>query len=70
MKLKPSVELPDETPLKEVSLPTRIQNALAFYGIKTIGEVRTTPEATLLAFQDLGHKSIAYLREHLGLPIS
>ena len=66
MKLAASIDLPDDTFLNDIDLPTRIQNALAFYGIKTVGELRTTSEATLLSFQDLGHRSIAHLREHLG----
>lgn len=66
-KLKPSFNLPSSTSLEDVELPTRIQKALAFYGVKTVGELRTTRGATLLAFQDLGRKSIAFLRQHLGL---
>jgi DNA-directed RNA polymerase alpha subunit len=67
MKLKPSFDLPNSTSLEDVELPTRIQKALSFYGIKTVGELRTTRGVTLLAFQDLGRKSIAFLRLHLGL---
>jgi DNA-directed RNA polymerase alpha subunit len=65
--LDPSPELPDNTSVSDVKLPTRIRNALAAAGITTIGEVRETSDATLLSFQDFGTKSAAYLRETLGL---
>jgi DNA-directed RNA polymerase alpha subunit len=68
VKLKPSFEIPDHTLLENVDLPTRIRNVLALNGIKTVGELRGTREATLLTFQDFGHRSVAYIREHLGLP--
>ena len=66
VKQKPSPSLADETHLDDVDLPTRIHKALTFNGITTIGDLRKTPEATLLTFQDFGHRSIAYVREYLG----
>jgi DNA-directed RNA polymerase alpha subunit len=36
----PTPELPDDTPIRDVNLPTRIRNVLATAGLKTIGEVR------------------------------
>ena len=65
MKQKPSVGLPDETRIADVDLPTRIQNVLASNGIRTIGELRKTGDDTLLRFQDLGPRSVAFIREQL-----
>jgi DNA-directed RNA polymerase alpha subunit len=66
--LNPAPELPDDTPIENVRFPTRILNALNAAGMKTIGEVRETSDDNLLSLQDLGPKSISYLREALGLP--
>jgi DNA-directed RNA polymerase alpha subunit len=66
--LDPTPELPDDTPISEVELPTRIRNVLAAAGLKTVGEVREVSDDTLLSFQDFGKGSIALLRETLGLP--
>jgi hypothetical protein len=63
---KPSRNLPDNTRIADVDLPTRIQNVLAWNGIATIGQLREMPDKTLLSFQDLGHRSLAFLREYLG----
>jgi DNA-directed RNA polymerase alpha subunit len=62
------LELPDDTPISEVKLPTRIQNALTAAGLKTVGEVREISDENLLSLQDLGKGSVALLRETLGLP--
>jgi DNA-directed RNA polymerase alpha subunit len=64
----PAPELPDDTPIENVRFSTRIRNALDAAGLKTVGEARETPDATLLTFQDLGPGSVAHLRETLGLP--
>jgi DNA-directed RNA polymerase alpha subunit len=66
--LDPTPELPDDTPIGDVELPTRIRNVLEAAGLKTVGEVREISDETLLGFQDLGKASIAHLRETLGLP--
>jgi DNA-directed RNA polymerase alpha subunit len=66
--LQPTPELPDDTPLDNVELPTRIRNVLAAAGLRTVGEVREISDETLLSFQDLGKTSVAHLRETLGLP--
>jgi DNA-directed RNA polymerase alpha subunit len=66
--LDPRPELPDDTPIDRVQLPTRIQNVLTAAGLKTVGEVRETSDELLLSFQDLGKGSVAHLRETLGLP--
>jgi DNA-directed RNA polymerase alpha subunit len=64
----PTPELPDDTPIDHVRLPTRIHNVLAAARLKTVGEVRETADETLLSFQDLGPDSVTYLRKTLGLP--
>jgi hypothetical protein len=69
-ELDPTTELPDDTPISDVKLPTRIQNALTGVGLKTVGEVREISDENLLSLQDLGKGSVALLRETLGLPSS
>ena len=64
----PTPELPDDTPIDRVRLPTRIQNVMVIAGLKTVGEVRETADETLLSFQDFGPDSVAHLRKTLGLP--
>ena len=64
----PTPELPDDTPISDVEFPVRIRNVLVIAGLKTVGEVRETPDETLLSFQDFGKGSVAHLRETLGLP--
>jgi DNA-directed RNA polymerase alpha subunit len=51
-------ELPDDTPISEVEFPVRIRNVLAANGLKTVGEVRETSDAELLAFQDCSATNI------------
>jgi hypothetical protein len=65
-KQKPSPNLSADTRVVDVDLPTRIQKALESNGISTVGQVRDTPDATLLSFEDLGPRFFAYIREHLG----
>jgi DNA-directed RNA polymerase alpha subunit len=67
-ELEPTPELPDKTPTGEVRFPLRIKNALFAAGLKTVGEVRETPDKALLALPDFGKASITLLRETLGLP--
>jgi DNA-directed RNA polymerase alpha subunit len=64
----PTPELPDDTLIEDVRLSTRIRNALIFAGIKTVGQIRETPDETLYSFQNLGKRSVVHLRETLGLP--
>ena len=66
MFLYPTPELPDDTPIDRVRFATRIRNVLNAAGIKTVGEVRKTPDKTLLSLQDLGQGSVTHLRETLG----
>lgn len=67
-RLRPTPELPDDTPIDTVELPTRVRNVLAAAGLKTVGEVREVSDETLLSFQDFGKSSLAKIRETLGLP--
>jgi DNA-directed RNA polymerase alpha subunit len=64
----PTPELADDTPIEDVRLSTRIRNALSSAGIKTVGQIRETPDGTLLGMRKLGPRSVAHLRETLGLP--
>jgi DNA-directed RNA polymerase alpha subunit len=64
--IKPSPDLPDETLLQDLNLPTRIQNALVAGGLRTVGEVRKTSSSDLLTFQGVGKNSITVIRELLG----
>jgi DNA-directed RNA polymerase alpha subunit len=66
--LDPTPELPDDTPINGVQFPTRIHDALAAGGLKTIGEIRETSNEMLLNLRDLGSGSVSYLRDALGLP--
>jgi DNA-directed RNA polymerase alpha subunit len=59
--LVPTPELPDDTPLDSVELPTRIRNVLAAEGLKTVGDIREASDAMLLSLQDLGKGSVAHL---------
>jgi Bacterial RNA polymerase, alpha chain C terminal domain len=66
--LDPTPELPDDTPIDFIQFSARIHKALVIAGLKTIGEIRETPNEILLNLQDLGPGSVSYLREALGLP--
>jgi DNA-directed RNA polymerase alpha subunit len=68
--LYPAPDLPDDTPIGNVRFSTRIRNAIAAAGWKTVGEIRDASDATLLGLQDLGPGSVAHLREKLGQPSS
>jgi DNA-directed RNA polymerase alpha subunit len=47
-----SLQIPDNTPIREVQFPTRIKNALFAAGLKTVGEVREMSDAALLSLPD------------------
>jgi hypothetical protein len=68
--IDPAPELPDDTPVNDVVLPSRIRNGLTAAGFKTVGEVRQASDAMLVSLPDLGRRSVAYLRDALGLPSS
>lgn len=60
------IQISDETPLDQIDLPTRIRNALALEGVKTVGEVLDMADDDLRSFQNLGASSIRHLRRLLG----
>jgi DNA-directed RNA polymerase alpha subunit len=68
--IDPSPELPDDMPIADVELPPKVREALATAGLRTVGDVRETPDARILRIQDLGESSLALLRKTLGLPSS
>lgn len=65
--LDPTDSLPDETPVQNVRLPADMRHAMERAGLKTVGEVRRTSDAGLLALTDLGKESVSYLRKTLGV---
>jgi DNA-directed RNA polymerase alpha subunit len=62
-------ELPDDTPIEIVLLPSRIRNVFRAAGFKTVGEVRETPDDSLLSLPDFGRGSLAFVREKFGLSV-
>ena len=68
--LDPLPELPDDTLVEAVNLPTRVRDALLQAGIRTIGQARETTDCDLLKLPAIGKSSLEYLRQSLGLPSS
>lgn len=68
--IDPSPELPDDMPIADVELPPKMREALATAGLRTVGDVREAPDASILRIRDLGESSLALLRRCLGLPSS
>jgi DNA-directed RNA polymerase alpha subunit len=66
--LNPNPELPDNIQIDQVQFSTRIRNALNAAGLRTVGEVRESSDAALASLQNLGPRSVQYLRDMLGLP--
>jgi hypothetical protein len=64
----PTPELPDDTPIGDVELSPRIRRILAAWGLKTVGEVRQSSDERLFSLPKLGPRSVAYLRQTLGMP--
>jgi DNA-directed RNA polymerase alpha subunit len=69
-ELEPTPELPDDTAIREIHLPTRIKDALFAAGLKTVGEVREMSDQALLSLPDIGTAAVDHLRETLGLASS
>ena len=63
-------DLPDDTLVEMVRLPTRIRNAANFAGLKTIGDFRETTDATFASIPNLGPGSVKWLRAQLGERLS
>jgi DNA-directed RNA polymerase alpha subunit len=68
MMQDPTPELPDQTLISQVRFSTRILNVLGAAGLKTVGDVREASDAMLVSLPNLGGRSVAHLRETLGLP--
>jgi DNA-directed RNA polymerase alpha subunit len=66
MQIYPTPETPDDTPIEDIRFPTRVRNALAEIGLKTVGEIRESSDGALRSIPNLGHGSVAYLRQVLG----
>ena len=65
--VKPTPQLPDDTPIDTLRLTTRMREALRAEGLKTVGEIREKSDRQLLTIRDLGNGSIAQLRASLGV---
>lgn len=65
-KIDPTPDLPQETPLHLIRLPTRIRNVFKAAGIFTVGEARETSDAAFLSFVNFGPGSLFYIRKALG----
>jgi DNA-directed RNA polymerase alpha subunit len=59
-------DLPDDTVLENVPLPTRMRNAAKFAGLKTLGELRETTDETFVSLPNLGTGSVKWLRTRLA----
>jgi DNA-directed RNA polymerase alpha subunit len=66
--LAPSPNLPDDTEIRDVELPTVIKHALKSAGLRTIGEIRRVPDARLVRFRQIGRTRVTFLRKALGRP--
>ena len=67
--IAPTPDLPDEMPIEKLQFTTRVKRALSVEGVKTVGEIREKSDQELLSFQNLGRRSVAYLRVALGRAI-
>ncbi|RJQ25903.1 DNA-directed RNA polymerase subunit alpha [Candidatus Parcubacteria bacterium] len=59
---------PEETlkmTVDELDLPTRIYNSLRNAGIETVGQLLSTPRKDLMAYRNLGAKSLSLIEESL-----
>jgi len=66
MLIYPTPETPDDTRIEDIRFPTRVRNALAEIGLKTVGEIRESSDEALRSIPNLGTGSVAYLRQVLG----
>ena len=64
--LDPRPDLPDETLLAIVRIPTLLRNALHRAGIESVGEVRAAQDSFLRRVRYIGPTSFALLRNKLG----
>ncbi|QDM18187.1 hypothetical protein FNL53_21300 [Tardiphaga sp. vice278] len=66
MNINPTPDLPNDTPIADLDLPTRIKNALERNGLETVRDIRETSDRNFLTFQDMGPRSLKFLRSALG----
>jgi DNA-directed RNA polymerase alpha subunit len=66
MLIEPSPDIPDDTKLEDIRLLTRLKNALAVAGLKTVGELRGRSDANLFRLRNVGLGSFKFLRKTLG----
>ena len=59
-------DLPDDTLVEMVRLPTRIRNAAKFAGLKTVGDLRETTDNRFASIPNLGPGSVKWLRAQLS----
>jgi DNA-directed RNA polymerase alpha subunit len=59
-------DLPNDTLVEMVRLPTRIRNAVKFAGLKTIGDIRETTDEAFASIPNLGPQSVKWLRAQLS----
>jgi DNA-directed RNA polymerase alpha subunit len=59
-------DLPDDTLVEMVRLPTRIRNAVKFAGLKTVGDIRETTDEAFASIPNLGPGSVKWLRAQLS----
>ena len=56
-------DLPHDTLVEMVRLPTRIRNAVKFAGLKTIGDLREATDEMFASIPNLGPGSVKVARE-------
>jgi hypothetical protein len=66
--LNPTPGLPDDTALTHLQWPPRIRNLLGSAGLKTVGDIRKTPDVDLLMLRRSGVGTVQFLRKALGGP--
>ena len=59
-------DLPNDTLVEMVRLPTRIRNEVKFAGLKTIGDLRETTDEEFVSIPNLGPGSVKWLRARLS----
>ncbi len=59
-------QYPDNMPIEEIGLPTRLRRALTNEGIRTVGDVRNLSDIDLLCVRRIGGDSFRVLRRLLG----
>lgn len=62
----PKPDLPDDTPLATVRIPTILRNALHRAGLDSVGKVRAAQDKVLRRRRYIGPMSLALLRSTLG----